>query len=89
MFFCCCILAEFLFWGSLLGTHLSKWADDLILYSTKEFGFVTIADAFWFVFFCYFCILSSIGMPDLLNVRGGGGGRHAKTFLFYKIIIRL
>lgn len=39
-------IAEFLFWGSLLATHFSKLAEDLILYSTKEFGFVTIADAY-------------------------------------------
>ncbi|XP_035229130.1 argininosuccinate lyase-like, partial [Stegodyphus dumicola] len=39
-------IAEFLFWGSLVAMHLSKWAEDLLLYSTKEFGFVRIADAF-------------------------------------------
>ncbi|XP_054709886.1 argininosuccinate lyase-like isoform X2 [Uloborus diversus] len=39
-------IAEFLFWASLLSTHLSKWAEDLILYSSKEFGFVTIADGY-------------------------------------------
>ncbi|KAJ8312575.1 hypothetical protein KUTeg_009948 [Tegillarca granosa] len=30
-------IVEFLFWGSLLSTHLSRWAEDLILYCTKEF----------------------------------------------------
>ncbi|KAH9502910.1 hypothetical protein Btru_074762 [Bulinus truncatus] len=39
-------VAEFLFWGSLLGVHLSRWAEDLILYTTKEFGFVTLSDAY-------------------------------------------
>ncbi|XP_055996779.1 argininosuccinate lyase-like isoform X2 [Ostrea edulis] len=39
-------VAEFLFWASLVGTHLSRWAEDLILYSSKEFGFVTLADAY-------------------------------------------
>ncbi|CAL1531142.1 unnamed protein product [Lymnaea stagnalis] len=39
-------IAEFLFWGSLLGVHLSRWAGDLILYSTKEFNFVTLSDAY-------------------------------------------
>ncbi|XP_059178418.1 argininosuccinate lyase-like [Physella acuta] len=39
-------IAEFLFWGSLLGVHLSRWAEDLILYSTKEFNFVTLSDAY-------------------------------------------
>ncbi|XP_015752008.1 PREDICTED: argininosuccinate lyase-like [Acropora digitifera] len=39
-------IIEFLFWASLLSTHLSRWAEDLILYSTKEFGFVSISDAY-------------------------------------------
>jgi len=39
-------IIEFLFWASLLSTHLSRWAEDLILYSTKEFGFVSLSDAY-------------------------------------------
>lgn len=39
-------VAEFLFWSSLLSTHLSRWAEDLILYCSKEFGFVTLSDAY-------------------------------------------
>uniref|UniRef100_A0A8C5HIJ5 Argininosuccinate lyase n=1 Tax=Gouania willdenowi TaxID=441366 RepID=A0A8C5HIJ5_GOUWI len=38
--------AEFLFWASLCLTHLSKMAEDLMLYSTKEFSFVTLSDAY-------------------------------------------
>ncbi|KAJ3588944.1 hypothetical protein NHX12_009797 [Muraenolepis orangiensis] len=34
-------VAEFLFWASLCLSHLSKLAEDLLLYSTKEFSFVT------------------------------------------------
>uniref|UniRef100_A0A8C1SWF7 Argininosuccinate lyase n=1 Tax=Cyprinus carpio TaxID=7962 RepID=A0A8C1SWF7_CYPCA len=39
-------VAEFLFWGSMCLTHLSKMAEDLILYSTKEFSFITLTDAY-------------------------------------------
>ncbi|KAJ8402285.1 hypothetical protein AAFF_G00371500 [Aldrovandia affinis] len=39
-------VAEFLFWASLCLTHLSKMAEDLLLYSTKEFSFVTLSDAY-------------------------------------------
>lgn len=39
-------VAEFLFWSSLTMIHLSRWAEDLILYSTSEFGFVQLADAY-------------------------------------------
>lgn len=38
--------AEFLFWASLCATHLSRVAEDLILYGTKEFGFVQLSDAY-------------------------------------------
>ncbi len=38
--------AEFLFVAALLGVHLSKLSEALILYSTMEFGFIELADAF-------------------------------------------
>ncbi len=38
--------AEFLFSAALLGTHLSRLAEALVLYSSSEFGFVTLADAY-------------------------------------------
>jgi argininosuccinate lyase len=37
---------EFLFWASLLGLHLSRLAEALILYSTSEFGFLSLADCY-------------------------------------------
>ncbi len=39
-------IAEFLFWASLMMLHLSRMAEDLIIYSSREFGFVTLADAY-------------------------------------------
>ena len=38
--------AEFLFAAALIGVHLSKLAEALIVYSTAEYGFVELADAF-------------------------------------------
>ena len=38
--------AEFLFNAALLGSHLSRLAEALVLYASSEYGFVTIADAF-------------------------------------------
>ena len=38
--------AEYLFCASLVGVHLSRLAEDMIIYSTSEFGFVTLADAY-------------------------------------------
>lgn len=39
-------LVEFLSWAAITQMHLSRLAEDLILYSSREFGFVTIADAY-------------------------------------------
>jgi argininosuccinate lyase len=39
-------IVEFLMWSSLTMTHMSRLAEDLIIYSTSEFGFVTLSDAY-------------------------------------------
>lgn len=39
-------IAEFLFDAALLQVHLSRLAEDLILYSSAEFGFVQVDDAY-------------------------------------------
>ncbi len=39
-------IIEFLAWAAILGTHLSRLAEDLILWSTAEFGFVTVGEAY-------------------------------------------
>jgi argininosuccinate lyase len=38
--------AEFLFAAALLGVHLSRLSEQVILYSSREFGFVEIDDAY-------------------------------------------
>jgi argininosuccinate lyase len=39
-------VAELLFVCSLIMVHLSRWAEDLIIYSSPGFGFVELADAY-------------------------------------------
>jgi argininosuccinate lyase len=39
-------VAEFLFWAALLGIHLSRLGEDLILWTNPLFGFVEIAEAY-------------------------------------------
>ncbi|MCE5326511.1 MAG: argininosuccinate lyase [Planctomycetaceae bacterium] len=51
-------LAELCFACALLAVHLSRWAEDWIVYSTTEFGFITLADAY--------CTSSSM-MPQKKN----------------------
>jgi argininosuccinate lyase len=37
---------EFLSWAAILGVHLSRLAEDLILYASAEFGFVELDEAY-------------------------------------------
>ena len=39
-------VAEFLFGLAMIGLHLSRLSEELILWSTAEFGFITFSDAF-------------------------------------------
>ncbi|ODQ65488.1 argininosuccinate lyase [Nadsonia fulvescens var. elongata DSM 6958] len=39
-------IVESLYWVSLFMTHISRFSEDLILYSTAEFGFIKLADAY-------------------------------------------
>ncbi len=39
-------VAELLFTAAMIGTHLSRLAEDLIIYGTSEFGFVQFGDSF-------------------------------------------
>uniref|UniRef100_A0A7N5JM34 Argininosuccinate lyase n=1 Tax=Ailuropoda melanoleuca TaxID=9646 RepID=A0A7N5JM34_AILME len=39
-------VVEFLYVSSMIMIHLSRLSEDLILYNTKEFGFITLSDAY-------------------------------------------
>ena len=39
-------IAEFLFDAALIGIHLSRLGEDIVMYSSAEFGFVTLDDAY-------------------------------------------
>jgi argininosuccinate lyase len=39
-------ILETMQWGSMFMLHISRWSEDLILYSSTEFGFVRLADAY-------------------------------------------
>ncbi|KAM9526057.1 argininosuccinate lyase [Guaruba guarouba] len=64
-------VVEFLSFATLLMVHLSKMAEDLIIYSTSEFGFVTLSDTY--------CTGSSLmpqkKNPDSLEVIRSKAGR--------------
>ncbi|MFC1781482.1 argininosuccinate lyase [Planctomycetota bacterium] len=75
--------AEFIFDCSLIAAHLSTLAEDLIIYSTNEFGFIRIDDAF--------CTSSSM-MPQKRNldvaelIRGKTGAVYGSLIAMLTIL---
>jgi argininosuccinate lyase len=39
-------IAEYLFCASMIGIHISRLSEDMVFYSSAEYGFVTLADAY-------------------------------------------
>ena len=64
-------VAEFLFWASLTGVHLSRWAEDLIVWSSREYGYVTLADAYS----TGSSLMPQKKNPDALELLRGKAGR--------------
>ncbi|PPQ80027.1 hypothetical protein CVT26_011912 [Gymnopilus dilepis] len=64
-------IAEFMMWSSLVMTHMSKMAEDLIIYSTAEFGFITLSDAYS----TGSSIMPQKKNPDSLELLRGKSGR--------------
>ncbi|MBM4422738.1 MAG: argininosuccinate lyase [Chloroflexi bacterium] len=62
--------AELLFDCALIGSHLSRLADALILYSTAEFGFVEMSDAYS----TGSSIMPQKKNPDMLELARGKAG---------------
>lgn len=75
--------AEFIFDCSLIAAHLSRLAEDFILYCSTEFGFVTISDKY--------CTSSSMmpqkRNPDMLElIRGKTGGVYGALMAILTIL---
>lgn len=64
-------VTETLQWGSMLMQHISRWAEDLIIYSTAEFGFVRLADAYS----TGSSLMPQKKNPDSLELLRGKSGR--------------
>jgi len=75
--------AEFIFDSALIATHLSRLAEDWIIYSSNEFNFVRIDDAY--------CTSSSMmpqkRNPDVLElIRGKTGGVYGSLMAMLTIL---
>ncbi|KAI2611146.1 argininosuccinate lyase [Hypoxylon fragiforme] len=64
-------VAETLQWAAMLMQHVSRWAEDLIIYSTAEFGFVRLADAYS----TGSSLMPQKKNPDSLELLRGKSGR--------------
>ncbi len=64
-------VAEALFWATMTMLHVSRWAEDLIIYSSREFGFVTLADAYS----TGSSLMPQKKNPDSLELLRGKAGR--------------
>jgi len=77
-------LLEFVFDLSMVAVHLSGWAEEWIIWSTTEFGFLNLPDAF--------CTGSSImphkKNPDVLELIRGKSGRVIGTLNQLLILVK-
>jgi argininosuccinate lyase len=64
-------VAEFLFCAALLGVHLSRYGEEVCLWNTTEFGWVTLDDAFS----TGSSIMPQKKNPDIAELTRGKAGR--------------
>lgn len=64
-------VAELQFWAALLMTHLSRFSEDLIIYSSLQFGFVAMSDAYS----TGSSLMPQKKNPDALELLRGKSGR--------------
>ncbi|MCF4123260.1 argininosuccinate lyase [Antribacter sp. KLBMP9083] len=65
------VVAEFAFVAAMIGVDLSRFAEEIILWNTKEFGFVTLDDA-WST---GSSIMPQKKNPDIAELARGKAGR--------------
>jgi argininosuccinate lyase len=75
---------EMLSWGAMLGVHMSRLAEDLILWSSAEFGFVTMADAYS----TGSSLMPQKKNPDALELIRGKSGRLVGNLLKLMVVMK-
>jgi argininosuccinate lyase len=65
------VVAEFAYLAAQLGVDLSRFAEDLIIWNTREFGFVTLADGYS----TGSSIMPQKKNPDIAELARGKAGR--------------
>lgn len=77
-------VVETLFWSTLFMNHISRFSEDLIIYSTAEFGFVTLADAYS----TGSLLMPQKKNPDSLELLRGKSGRVFGSLLGFLMSIK-
>lgn len=74
---------EFLFWLAMISQHLSRWAEQWIIYSTTEFSFIRIADRYT----TGSSMMPQKRNPDMLElIRGRCGNVYGDLFALMTIL---
>ena len=77
-------VVELLFCCALAGVHVSRLAEDLILYSTAEFGFVTFDDAYS----TGSSLMPQKKNPDAMELARGKSGRLIGNLMSLLIVLK-
>ncbi|CAH1122484.1 unnamed protein product [Ceutorhynchus assimilis] len=76
-------IANFLFWASMVGIHLSRLAEDLIIFSSKEFEFISIDESYS----TGSSLMPQKRNPDSLElIRGIGGSLFGQCCSFMMVL---
>lgn len=76
-------IADFLFWASMVGIHLSRLAEDLIIFSSKEFDFITVDEGYS----TGSSLMPQKRNPDSLElIRGNGCGLFGQCCSFMMVL---
>ncbi len=77
-------VVEFLSFAALLGVHLSQLAEDLILWNSREFGFVQVAERFS----TGSSLMPQKRNPDALELLRGKSGRLAGNLTGLLVVLK-
>src|SRR5207237_10210390 len=70
-------VCEFLFCLAVIGLHLSRLSEDLIIWSTTEFGFLEFSDSFS----THSSLMPQKKKPDMAELTSGKTGRLTRTLM--------
>ena len=77
-------VAETMFWASTTMIHLSRWSEDLIIYSSGQFGMVKLSDAYS----TGSSLMPQKKNPDALELLRGKAGRLIGTLTGFMAVMK-